>query len=223
MAKKCELEDSMSDQLDDKIKDSVKSPKKAKGDSVEVEQHGLQDQIAADKYLEWTNRELPPAAQSRELRESIGSEHVFFKYFDGTPFRSYESLPEIAAFGRKCGVRELCVWDRESMGTYGVLNSGKNVIDASRNFTRAERSHIRAIVNNLGYRTFVIYVTTSEAIARQRWRENRKNPARCDVTDDDFEAIVRAMEPPATDEHPLLFHSSDDIDDWITNNLQDLM
>ena len=33
------------------IKENLKNPKRAKGDSGEVEQHSLKDQIAADKYL----------------------------------------------------------------------------------------------------------------------------------------------------------------------------
>ena len=40
----------MSD-LEDNIRDNAAGPKRAKGDSAEVEQHSLPDQIAADKYL----------------------------------------------------------------------------------------------------------------------------------------------------------------------------
>jgi hypothetical protein len=42
----------MTDDLSDKIKDNATAPKRASGDSGSVEQHSLQDQIAADKYLE---------------------------------------------------------------------------------------------------------------------------------------------------------------------------
>ena len=64
-----------------------------------------------------------PAPSKPEFRESIGSEHVFFSYFDGTPVRPYESLPAIAAAGRKYEVRELCVWDRLSLRIYGTAYS----------------------------------------------------------------------------------------------------
>jgi hypothetical protein len=40
------------DNLDQAIRDNANSPKRAKGDSAEMEQHPLPDQIAADKYLE---------------------------------------------------------------------------------------------------------------------------------------------------------------------------
>ncbi|MBI1375813.1 MAG: hypothetical protein GC159_24145 [Phycisphaera sp.] len=42
----------MSEELDNAIADNAAGPKKASGDSGSVEQHSLQDQIAADKYLE---------------------------------------------------------------------------------------------------------------------------------------------------------------------------
>ena len=41
----------MAENLDEQIRDNAAGPKRAKGDSAEVEQHSLPDQIAADKYL----------------------------------------------------------------------------------------------------------------------------------------------------------------------------
>jgi len=37
--------------LDDTIRQNAAAPKRAKGDSSEVEQHSLADQIEADRYL----------------------------------------------------------------------------------------------------------------------------------------------------------------------------
>lgn len=42
----------MADELDQTIKDNAAGPKRAKGDSAEMEQHSLPDQIAADRYLQ---------------------------------------------------------------------------------------------------------------------------------------------------------------------------
>ena len=42
----------MSEELDNSSKENAAGPRKASGDSGSVEQHGLADQIAADKYLE---------------------------------------------------------------------------------------------------------------------------------------------------------------------------
>ncbi len=41
----------MADPLDDTIRDNATGPRRAKGDSAEMEQHALPDQIAADRYL----------------------------------------------------------------------------------------------------------------------------------------------------------------------------
>lgn len=42
----------MTEPLDDSIKTNAQGPKRARGDSGEVEQHSVSDQIAADRYLE---------------------------------------------------------------------------------------------------------------------------------------------------------------------------
>ena len=41
----------MSEDLTDSIRNGASSPRRARGDSGEVEQHSLKDQIEADRYL----------------------------------------------------------------------------------------------------------------------------------------------------------------------------
>ena len=41
----------MADEIDKTIEENAKGPKRASGDSGSVEQHSLNDQIAADRYL----------------------------------------------------------------------------------------------------------------------------------------------------------------------------
>ena len=41
----------MPDPLDDDIRQNAQGPKRASGDAGSVEQHGLKDQIEADRYL----------------------------------------------------------------------------------------------------------------------------------------------------------------------------
>lgn len=41
----------MAEELEDTIRQNAAGPKRAKGDSAEMEQHALPDQIAADRYL----------------------------------------------------------------------------------------------------------------------------------------------------------------------------
>jgi hypothetical protein len=45
----------MADELEQTIRDNAAGPKRAKGDSAEMEQHPLADQIAADRYLQSKN------------------------------------------------------------------------------------------------------------------------------------------------------------------------
>lgn len=52
----------MADDLEQTIRDNAAGPKRAKGDSAEMEQHALADQIAADRYLASKN-----AARSKSL------------------------------------------------------------------------------------------------------------------------------------------------------------
>lgn len=42
----------MAEDLENSIRENAEGPKRAKGDSSEMEQHPLPDQIAADRYLE---------------------------------------------------------------------------------------------------------------------------------------------------------------------------
>jgi len=42
----------MPEDLENSIRENAEGPKRAKGDSAEMEQHPLPDQIAADRYLE---------------------------------------------------------------------------------------------------------------------------------------------------------------------------
>lgn len=41
----------MADELDQTIRENAQGPAEARGDAVSMRQHGLPDQIAADKYL----------------------------------------------------------------------------------------------------------------------------------------------------------------------------
>jgi predicted kinase len=99
------------------------------------------------------------------------------------------------------------------------LQAGRTVIDASRNFRKEERQLARQIAIKVDAEFVTIFVDTPEAIARQRLLENRKKPLRREVTDEDFEEILRVIEPPTADENPLVFHYGDDVERWIAQNI----
>jgi predicted kinase len=95
-----------------------------------------------------------------------------------------------------------------------VIN-GASVIDASRHFSRAERDQTRNLAAQVKVPLVVVYIDTPESVARQRWLENRENPTRRDVTPEDFYAVISAMQPPTTDEAPLVFHYDEDVHEWL--------
>ena len=99
------------------------------------------------------------------------------------------------------------------------LQSGKTVIDASRNFRKQERQLARQIATQLKAEVVTILVDTPVGIARKRLLENREKQSRLDVTDQDFETILQVWEPPTADETPLVFRYSDQIDTWIAKNI----
>ena len=98
------------------------------------------------------------------------------------------------------------------------LKSGRTVVDASRNFRKAERDIARSIADKAGVPLVTIYVDTPEGIVRQRMLENRRQPSRRDITDKDFQEAIMAMEPPLAVENPLVFHYHDQIESWLLEN-----
>ena len=109
------------------------------------------------------------------------------------------------------------IYDTTDKQIADFLQSGKSVVDASRNFRKAERDKIKGIAKNLGFEVVTIYIDTPEEVARQRWHENRKNNMRRDINDKDFEEIISVMEPPTEEENPLVMHFKENVNDWISN------
>ena len=110
------------------------------------------------------------------------------------------------------------IYDETDNRIESYLQSGKTVVDASRNFRKVERQSAREIASSLKAEFVTIFVDTPESIARKRLLENRKKLSRVDLSDEVFEDILHVWEPPAADENPIVFHASDDIDAWISTN-----
>src|SRR5262245_60732292 len=107
------------------------------------------------------------------------------------------------------------IYDEADKDISKHLEAGQSVVDASRNFRRRERDRARGIAMSSGGRALLVYVDTPESVARQRLLANRHDPTRVDWGDASFDDVLTAMEPPALDEQPLVFHYRDDIDNWI--------
>ncbi len=98
------------------------------------------------------------------------------------------------------------------------LRAGQSVVDASRNFTKAERRGARGLCQEHHADLLTIHVDTPEHITRQRLLANRQSPTRRDVSDDAFAAILAGWEPPSADECPLIFRWGDDSDEWVARH-----
>lgn len=95
------------------------------------------------------------------------------------------------------------------------LRAGKSIVNGSGNFRRSERQMVRDLADPARDEAITIYVDTPAHIARQGLLANRENGARLDITDDDFEHILRAWEPPLPDENAVVFPYKGEIDTWI--------
>ena len=99
------------------------------------------------------------------------------------------------------------------------LLAGQTVVDASRNFKKAEHQAARAIADKARAEFVIIFVDTPAAIARQRLLENRVKQTRVDFSDEEFEELLQVTEPPTADENSLVFRYGDQLDAWISEHL----
>ena len=96
------------------------------------------------------------------------------------------------------------------------IDSGRSVIDASRNFTRAERERAKTLCREHRATLVTVHVAAPEEVTRQRLLDNRRSPTRRDVSDDAFEAILTGWEPPTADEGGVAFRFGEDPAEWMT-------
>lgn len=103
-----------------------------------------------------------------------------------------------------------------------VLRENRTVVDASRNFRRAERENARQLAQQNQAAVITIHVDTPEQLTRQRWQENKQSKTRRDMTDQQFTDVLNAWEEPSDDERPLIFTYDQDISDWLNKNAREL-
>jgi predicted kinase len=99
------------------------------------------------------------------------------------------------------------------------LRAGRSVVDASRNFRRAERDHARGIAAENRAKAVTIFVDTPVELVRRRLAENRLTRTRQDLTDEEFEHLLRLFDPPAPDEQPIVLAHGEDLTRWIARNI----
>ncbi len=117
---------------------------------------------------------------------------------------------------------EAADWARIYQETDGLierqLGSGKSVIDASRNFTKAEREGASCIAFKHCAELITIYVNTPMHVTRERLLSNRRSKKRRDVADAGFEDILKVWEPPTLDEQPIVLPFEENVTEWMTKH-----
>ncbi len=113
-------------------------------------------------------------------------------------------------------------WDRIYQETDELiehqLGSGESVIDASRNFTKAEREGASRIALKHHAELITIYVDTPMHVTWERLLSNRQSKKRRDVTNAGFENILKVWEPPTLDEQPLVLPFEENVIGWMTKH-----
>ena len=107
------------------------------------------------------------------------------------------------------------VYDETDQLTERLLRSGRNILDASRNFRKAERDFARQMAGRAGAAAITVFVDTPEAVSRQRLLSNRVTRSRHDVTDETFTEILQGWQAPGADEDPLVLRHGQELDSWI--------
>lgn len=96
-----------------------------------------------------------------------------------------------------------------------ALQGGRSVVYDETNFAKQQREQLRMIASQYAFTTYVLYVATSEAEARQRWQQNRCSPQRSDVRDEDFAYVVERFEVPTPDEQIVSYDPSIPLPHWL--------
>ena len=115
-------------------------------------------------------------------------------------------------------------WDKVYLQIYQnierELELGNTVVYDTGNFTKNERTLVKNIADKLAIESITIFVSIPEDIAYQRLINNRVNPIRFNVTDEDFKNTIKELEVPDNSEKHLVFNYNEDINSWIDKNLK---
>lgn len=99
------------------------------------------------------------------------------------------------------------------------LKEGKTIVNEYAWLTRDWRDRARKLADDLEVETKLIFVNTPQDVVRERWLQNRKTNKRFDIPDSVFEDSLRLFEKPTSDENVLVYSESDNLDEWIKENI----
>lgn len=100
----------------------------------------------------------------------------------------------------------------------GALRAGTSAIFDAGSFTREQRDELQALAEGCGAAVRLVHVRVSPQVATARWQRNRLSSERYDVRDDYFAQALDSFEPPAADEHALVYDGSQSLDAWLATS-----
>ncbi|HSD98907.1 MAG TPA: ATP-binding protein [Patescibacteria group bacterium] len=103
-----------------------------------------------------------------------------------------------------------------------ALTKGESVIADGVAYMRKERDELREIAASCNAKAYVVYVPTSEHIAKERWQENKKTGKRQDIREEDFDEVIHHFKVPTEDEHTIVVPNQDSNEQTIEQIIQNL-
>ena len=123
------------------------------------------------------------------------------------------------------------IGDRDWLGAYKAayrdteryLSEGESVIFDSVGYTRKDRDRLRRIAGRHDANALIVWLDVSVNDARRRLERNRVQRERANVPVANFSQIVNRFEAPTGEEATVVYRSTDDPGEWITNALRPAM
>jgi predicted kinase len=101
-----------------------------------------------------------------------------------------------------------------------LLKEGKTVILDSGALKLSERNTARAIAADFEVPTKLIYINTSKEEIQKRWLKNQETKKRGHLEEVSLNKAMDMFNEPTTDEDPIIYNQTMDLDQWIKDNIK---
>lgn len=100
-----------------------------------------------------------------------------------------------------------------------MLQKGQSVVFDGGSLLKSERDCLKGIAKKLGVRSKLVYAKTNVNEIKKRVEENRRLKKRDDVEDKTLEKAIKMFEEPTGNEDAIIYHFSQDLNNWINKNI----
>lgn len=95
------------------------------------------------------------------------------------------------------------------------LRSGISVVYDDNNIRHEHREELKAIARDQNVKSLVVYLDTPIDLIREREAINRSTGARHEVEPENFQTVLDQLQPPTSEENPVIFTPGADIVEWL--------